>query len=590
MPSKVIEPSPPSIGTNTADASALVDLSPFNALIFHRENEKLKSFMSILRWCGLEDMTDVVQLKDAVEHLVSKRFDLIFVTHVGDAQETTKLIDELKSLDATSDIPLIAITGDGEVKNIMRILAKGVDEVIVTPLSKKTVENVALKILQKHSGTDPAKSMLDSAKELLKTGQFDAAKEVYLGLIERGELLFDAHIGLGDVCSSTQEWKDAESHLKKALELAKSAGTKLDTHVQLAEVFFCYGNLYNKRDKIEKALKCYQTSVSLNTFHTGSIRALLELLQKCNEEDEIIKLIGEVRANFLPYSRAMEEMALSLGNMAQKFTDMNMPSQAKKIYEQLLQFSHGNVDVHLKVADFFLEEGLVSQVLERLINLLQKLRDADILCKTGNIFLDIEKRYLSGGGKIDAVKDLDLSFLGNLDRDQALSMAERMFQQGMFLEPDSPRFLLSLVRCYIRQGQWELANEALDKLKEGCAENASGYEEIIDALLTEKAYDLSLAWIKDAINLFPQETTFYSLYARYYKEKQSPYDAIGCLKRCLSINPSHVESMISMAELYEEMKEFSDSIFYYEMAIKLLPNDRTLRDKLDNVLKRKYSK
>ncbi|HYA42439.1 MAG TPA: tetratricopeptide repeat protein [Syntrophobacteraceae bacterium] len=572
------------------NASPLVDLSPFTALVFHKDTEKLKSFMSILRWCGLKDMVDVVQLKEAIEQLVSKRFDLIFVTHVGEAAETTQLIDELKSLDATSDIPLIAITADGEIKNIMRILAKGVDEVIVTPLSRKSVENAALKILQKHTGAESVKNKLDYAKELIKTEQFEAAIELYMELIVFGKSLFDAHLGLGAAYSLTEQWKDAESHLKKALELAKSADTKLDIHVQLAEVFFHYGNMYNKRDAMEKALKCYQTSVSLNTFHTGSIKALLELLQRCNEEDEIIRLIGEVRANFVPYSRAMEEMALSLGNMAQRFTDMNMPSQARKIYEQLLQISHANVDVHLKVADFFLEEGLLSQVLERLITLLQKLKDADILYKTGGIFLDLQKRYLSGSGQIDAVKDLDLSFLGDLNGDKALSMAERMFQQGLLLEPESPRFLLGLVRCYICLGQGDAAGELLEKLKEEYAENVHGFEEVIDILLTEKAYNYAHAWIQDAINRFPEEAIFYSLFSRYYIEQGRPYDAIGCLKRCMSINPSHVESMISLAELYEEIKEFSDSIYYYEMAIKIKPDDLKLQEKLARVLKRKYAK
>ena len=112
-------------------------------------------------------------------------------------------------------------------------------------------------------------------------------------------------------------------------------------------------------------------------------------------------------------------MALSLGNMADKFMALNMPAQARKIYGELLHFSHGNVNVHLKVADFFLEEGLVSQVLERLINLLQKLKDADILYKTGNIFLDIEKNHLSSG-KATALSEIDLSFLGDFDEKKAI--------------------------------------------------------------------------------------------------------------------------------------------------------------------------
>ena len=212
-----------------------------------------------------------------------------------EVRETTNLFDELKSLDATSDIPLIAITNNGEVKNLLRILAKGIDEVIVAPMSRQTVETVAQKILQKHSGDDPVQLKLESARELIKCGKFEAALEIYGNFTAQGKPLLEAYLGLGDIYTRTKHWKDAELNLKKALELAKSANSKLDTHIKLAEVFFHYGNLYNRRSEFEKALKCYRTSVSLNPFHTDSIRELLELLQKCNEEDEAIKVIAEIR-------------------------------------------------------------------------------------------------------------------------------------------------------------------------------------------------------------------------------------------------------------------------------------------------------
>jgi PleD family two-component response regulator len=98
------------------DTSEAVDLSPYKILLFHKETEKVNSLRSILRWCGLQDMTVAMDLKNAIRHIISDKFDLIFVTHVGEGEETSQFIEELKNLDATSDIPLIAITTDGEVK------------------------------------------------------------------------------------------------------------------------------------------------------------------------------------------------------------------------------------------------------------------------------------------------------------------------------------------------------------------------------------------------------------------------------------------------------------------------------------------
>ena len=579
----------PAFVNDAADAGKSLDLSLLRALIFQKETETLKGLISVLRWCGLRNMTVVVDLKKAVEHLVSKKFDLIFVTHLGEGKEATQLIEELKGLDATSDIPLIAITTDGDIKKVLRILAKGVDEVIVTPLSRETVENVALRVLQNRLGNDPIKNRLDSARELRMAEQFEAAQSVYLELLSQDSSLLDAHLGLCEVNCRMQQWEDAEIHLRKALDAAKSADNKVESHLQLAQVFFHYGNYHYKRDLLEKAIKCYQTSLSLNPFHTESVKALLELLQKRDEPDEIIKVVRDVCANFLPYSRATEEIAICLWNIAQRFVNLDMPVEAKHIYEQLLQFPHGNVDVHLKVADFFLEAGQVSQVLERLVNLLQKLKDSDILFKTGSIFLDIEKRYLSSG-KANTKSKVDLAFLQDLDSGKAIAMAEKMFKQGLILDPENPRFSLNLARCYIRQAEAGAAAEALAKLKERYAEDAQSMEEVIDVLLVENAYDHAIGWIRDAINRFPQEISLYMLYARYYNEQKKPYDAIGCIKRALTINPSHAQCMILLAELYETIKEYSDAILYYEKAINLLPNDLSLQERLTRVLKLKYKK
>ena len=569
------------------DASEAVDLSPYKILLFHKETEKVNSLRSILRWCGLQDMTVAMDLKNAIRHIISDKFDLIFVTHVGEGEETSQFIEELKNLDATSDIPLIAITTDGEVKKMLRVLAMGVDEVIATPLSREMVEDAAARILQSRLGLSPVKVRVDSAEELIEAGQFEAAQEIYLELLTEGKFLVDVHLGLCRTCCLTQQWRDAEVHLKQALELAKSTRGKVESHVHLARVFFNYGNYNKERDRIEKAIKCYQASLSLNPFHIENLKALLGLLQKKNDEEAISKIVGEVCANFLPYSRATEEIALCLSEMAQRFVDLNMAAQGRRIYEQLLEFPHGNVDVHMKVADFFLAEGLASQVLERLITLLQKLKDSDILFKTGDILLDIQKRYLSSGATSEKT-GVDLSFFKRIGSDEVLSMAEKMFKQGLLLEPDSLRFSLGLARCCIRQNEAKAAADILDRLHEMYGEDAQAFQEVIDALLTEGAYDRAVEWIKSAISRFPREISFYVLYARYYDEQKRYYDAIGCLKRALTLEPSHAGCIVSLAGLYEEIKEYSDAIVYYEKAIKLLPRDPTLQEKLRKILNLKF--
>jgi tetratricopeptide (TPR) repeat protein len=203
--------------------------------------------------------------------------------------------------------------------------------------------------------------------------------------------------------------------------------------------------------------------------------------------------------------------------------------------------------------------------------------------------LDLEKRYLATGSA-GGVNEEDLTFLEGLNSNTVLSMAEKMFKQGILLEPDSSRFYLSLACCYIRQAEADAASEILAKLKQRHEGDVQAIKEVIDALLVEKAYDHAQTWIKEALNRFPQEIALYILYSRYYKEQNRPFDAITCLKRSLTVNSRHAESMVSLAELYEGIREYSDAIMYYEKALELVPEDQSLQEKLNRVLKLKYKR
>jgi tetratricopeptide (TPR) repeat protein len=135
-----------------------------------------------------------------------------------------------------------------------------------------------------------------------------------------------------------------------------------------------------------------------------------------------------------------------------------------------------------------------------------------------------------------------------------------------------------------------MATEILNKLKEAYSEDADVQAQIIDSLLTERAYDQAHMWIKEAIARFPKNLRFYQLYARYYREQKRPYDAIGCLKQGLSIQSEHLDFVFSLAELYQEIGQYSDAILYYEKAIKLAPADQSLQQGLKRALQLKFQK
>jgi tetratricopeptide (TPR) repeat protein len=430
-----------------------IDLTSLKVLLFHGEQASLKDSLFVLRWCGLRDITLAGRLSEAFKHLESVAFDLIVVTHVGEAPETTRFLEKLKGLDAGSDLPVVAITAGSSVKNILRMLAQGVDHVMVTPLSRDTVENVVQNLLREQIQNDLIKDSLKRANELLADGEFDSARKIYREILLQDTGSLDVYLGLFRVSCGLKQWQKAENYIKSALDLAKSCTDKMKAHRQLARVFHHYGSYYAERQQAEKAIESYRTSLSLNPFHTESVTALLLQLQKRDAADEIINVIQKVTGNYLPYSHALNEIALCIETVAQRFLDLNMGSQARSLYEQLLMLSHENVPVHLKVTDFFLNQGVVSPVLKRLLELIERLKDSDLFFKTGSVLLDAEKRFLSGN-PTRGTGNMDLSFFEGLDSEKVLAMTQKILQQGLSIQPEHFDLAFALAELHMEVGRY----------------------------------------------------------------------------------------------------------------------------------------
>lgn len=568
-----------------------VDLESLKVLLFIDQKEQLKHYLSMLRFCGLRDIRVAESLSEAIKNIIVESFDLIIVTHFGEATATTKLLEELKSLDATSGVPLVAITSDSGVANALRILAKGVDEILTEPLSQQAVEMVANRVLEKHFGNDPIRERVDEANELIEKGELDQADEILQELLAQSDRHFDIHLHLFRINSLRKEWREAEKHIRKSLEIAKGSSDEILSHRQLADIFYNYGYYYYERQyKLEKALKSYRTSVSLNPFKIQSIKALLSLYQRRDEVDNIVTLLKEAQANFLPYSQSTEEIAVIAEKLAQKMSELNMAEQAKKVYEQVILFQHENVSVHLRTADYFLELGQISAVLRSLVRASQKINDPDLLGKIGSILLDSERRFLSGNGPKERVQAVDLSFFQGYDRDKVIAIAQKTLRQALLLDPDNPQLLICTARCQLRKKEQEAANETLDKLRSSIGDDIDGLVSAIEALIEEEAYDLAVHWLKDGVEAFPKEVDLYKLYADCFKSQEKSYDAIGCLKRGLSIQPDHPELNLELGHLYRELGHYSDAIAAYENAGKAQPNDPDIQEALRKTLELKYLK
>ncbi len=573
------------------EGTPILNLSSLRVLLFKEVEERLMDFHSISRWCGLHNVTIVERVSEAVKYVISEDFDLIFVTHFGDARRTTRFLKELSGIDAVSGTPVIAITGDPSVKTALGIMAKGVSAIMVSPLSRSVVEDTIRKALNEQIGSDSTRERLDRARALLKADRVDEAGDIYLSFVFQGITHIDAYLGLSAVDCRKGRWREALLNIKKALKLVRASETKIESHRQLSRIMQHYGIYYEGRRQLDEAIKAYRTSLSMNPYNIDSIRALLNLLQKRDAVDDMVKVIRKAQSNLQPYTDPMEEIAVCVDELAGKYLSLDMPVQARKLYERLASLPHENIQVHLRVVDFFERRGHISFALNYLLKLCEKVRDPDVLYKLGSLLLDSMKRFMSGGtsaAKPGKAESADLSFFQAHSRSQVLSLAQKVLHQGLLIEPDDERFWLAVARCRLRLKEEQSAVEVLTRLRGAHTNDLDFQVHVIEILIDEGAYDQASRWLRESIALYPREIRFYQLNARLCHEQKQYFDAIGFLKRGLAMETDNTEILISLAESYHAAGQYSDSIAYYEKAARLLPEDPRIREGMSEALKKKY--
>ena len=559
------------------------DLSELKVMLFHEGEAKLRYFLSLGRFCGLKEITACVSLSEALKQVISAKFDLIMLTHLDPAEGATQFIEEIKGLDVTADVPVLAITTDSSIKYQLHIVSKGADGVVVAPFSRDVFEDSIDKLLSRKAGTDNDSQMLAKGYHLLESGNLDEAFTILRELTTIEKYQLEAILGVFRVYLEKKKWREAEMFIKRALEIAKSTAQKIDSHLQLSLVLWNYAEFYSRRHQAPKAIKSLRTAMQLNPFHPPTVTALMRLLQKQDEVDEIVKLIKECATNFLPFSHNLGEVAACAEEMAKHFLNLNMPQQAEKIYEELVGLKHDDVNVHLEVANYYTERGQLGLLAEKFFEVVQKIKDTDLLHRTGHIFLEVQTNYMKNG-KLDPPRGVNLEFFEKFTPDSILSAAQRMFQQGLLLEPDNTDCWLCILKCHCRRGADKEIEEIIKKLKTMNQEDPAAMAGIVEILLDEHKYDKAEPILKESLTRFPQELKIYQLYARYHNEQNRLYDAIGFLKRGLAIEPQNGELVLTLAEMYGSAGQRSDAMMYFEKAGQLLPNDPRVNESLKKML------
>ncbi len=568
-----------------------MDLSALKVLLFDDQRLKLKHYLSVLRFCGFREIQVAGDVAGAREIILSSHLDLIIVTHFDEGVGLDALLLELRNIEGSSGVPVVALAPDQGIRYSLGILSKGAAGVLVEPVSRETLERLIRNILVTGSAQDALKGMLKEAWRLLEAGDLEQAAGAFNSYFiayrtvytSQNARYFEGSLGLARTYTLGKKWLEAEDQLQTAITIARNFPDKLETHLELPKAYFEYGFLNEQRGLVDKAIKSHRTALSVNPFFVPSIRSLLILLHQRERLDEIIQILEEMGEGFLPYSDPMSEIAGVLADLAAKSIEEGRLGMAMALFDRLFQLPHGNVPVQISTADFFLAQGRTSAVLTHLLEVSETIKAHEIFFKIGQILLDSE-RWLRNHGRPRRTDRVDYSYFAEKEPDEVVGMAREAFSQGLLLEPRNALGRLHLAYCELRLGDREAALQLLSELREVQKKDADFMRYAIELLLESRLADEGERWLKTALRQNPRDVECWQLYANFFKAQRRAGEAAECMKRGLSIQPDHAGMNLALAKYYQEVQQVDAAIGLLERAASLLPEDAEIEKALSSLL------
>ncbi|MCB2184986.1 MAG: tetratricopeptide repeat protein [Deltaproteobacteria bacterium] len=558
-----------------------MDLSQCKVLVFHQSGVQNKHIFNVLRMCGLGDITRADTIEEAISQVIRQHFDVILVTHFSEAKDTTLLLDELASHQTAAGIPIVALTEKSTVKDLLRIMAKGVDEVLSEPLSPQDLETKILKVLLLRAGGGGSRDRVGAGFKLLADDQAAEAREYFQHLSLDPECEMEALLGLCEANMALADWDLAQNSLKLATDLARQNEDQVSLHRNMARVLHAYGRLHQVQGQGKKAVKSFFTALKMNPYNLENLTALMNELESEDDVEGVLEVIREAKADFLPYSPHLERVARGGVALCTRLESLGLTDTAGRLYLELLDLKHEDSEIHLKLADHFLAKKEPHRVVLPLLEVSARVKDADLLYHLGTLLMNVDPFALAEALPKPSRRG---SLVEMLKPDKVQQAARQALSQAMLLEPDEPRHRLGLASLELRQGNTQAAAEVLKRLKEINLEDVRAYVQVVTSLMEEKAWDLAEEWLRDAQAAFPGHPAVAKLAARYHLDRGEPYKAITALKKGLSATPGDPAMLLTLAETYLGAKEYDDAVFYFERAAKLLPDNRRVQKGLNRAL------
>lgn len=561
-------------------------LETASVFLFYPDKENRGAFLDSLRACGIKNPCLAEKPAEAIHQLITRHFDVILVFYAGNIKTVEQFIEELRSLEAIAGIPLLAITADGSSKNVLRIMSRQVDRVLITPLSRKNLEE-ALKGYLWMDGKDTAHIGLQNAINFQQQGAWDQAETEYLNVLKQTPQQIEALMGMSSVLLHRKQGPQAVDYLKEAMKAAKQLTNVVEQNRFLSLIYSTLGEYFAHLGANEQAVKHYKAALKLNPFSDNILPYLIPLMAKSASIDDILLYLTEVGQNYPPYSGFRDKVSECLGELLSRYIALNIQENIDKIHNHLIILQHSNINLHLKTIDHLQQKGQHTTIKQLLDELLVKIKDADLMVKLADLYVS-DLHTPGQSAKNAPAITVDREYIKTEPAEYWLKQAQTLYKNALLLEPYDIAIWLRMLRCHLLLKEFETASQLLDRMFENMAITQEDHAAICTLLIQEKAYKMAKTYLDSGLKKYPKESRFHYLASQMHNAEGNHYEAVTALKTGLRENPDSIECLTELGATYGLLKNWSQAVESYEKAAQLCPDDPELQKRVQSALQAKY--
>lgn len=401
-----------------------------------------------------------------------------------------------------------------------------------------------------------------------QTARFDQAQELYRQVLKSDEDT-DIQFRLALLLSEERSFREAALILQ---ELVK----KFPKHVQIK---IALGRAHKGQKHYSDAVEVFRGVLFLEPVHFQANYELAESLASLGEREEAMKLFGDL----LKVAQSEQDRTSIQINLAFIHQDRQEFDKAVEILRKIVEKSPENDVANLRLVYALEDAGELQEALDLSDRLFSKYEDrAYEEDPRKSYFLVARAQMLSASGDLQKAIDLLSGEIGYHPETETLYLAgsqlyldhekyqeaEHFIRKAMSPDADSEKLQFQLGAIFERQGEFEKAETAFEKMLETNPHHA-GVLNYLGYMLADRGLRLqeALIYIEKAVEIEPHNGAFLdSLGWVYFKLDQLEKAQIN-LAAAIRLNDHDSTIYEHFGDLYYKLMDYDRARDYYQQSL-----------------------